>query len=232
MIRVSSFNYFGLVGKKEIVWIDIDDGVECGGCTGCTGSGGDNINEGEGIQDKKSPLSVNGDNGVKTVCKQDIINGRITYAMFAHRQLTVLPQFITNLYNHYVKGSGDHSASHAFVILSIAMDNVKTDNVNMVNQEQEQTVVKTCQLCIDFDGSLNVRLIDDIPSDWKPTVRGHVDNLNFGDFLNKVNEVGLPDYDHSTSNCKHFMELLSKILFGEDIDRQKYLSLIHRKRIL
>lgn len=150
-------------------------------------------------------------------CK--IQSGTITSISFGHRELKTLPNWVSYIWNNYLRNNvEEHSATHAFIKLHTNTEENK-DNVE--------------DFYLDYNGSVNV---------YSPIKFENGNELlffknlklekpiKFQDFIEKLLIDDIPVYHPTKENCKKFSEKVCNILFGNKSFEYKYLQFLHRRR--
>jgi hypothetical protein len=146
--------------------------------------------------------------------KHEIIHGIIQRVQFGHRPLWILPLWMSEIYDLYLKRKKSHSASHAFIVLDILISNDRTVSIYM-----------------DYDGSVHIRE-DLMNKDGRIYyLDKDINNIPFRKLMENL-YTGFQDYHHRLHNCKHFIERMSTVLCPENPFTTIYLKILHRNQSL
>ena len=99
----------------------------------------------------------------------------------------------------------------------------------MIIKNYDGDDVQLIQVYMDYDGSVHINQNEEVKDGRIYYLERDVPSVPFLKILKDL-ENGIPVYNHRLSNCKHFMERISKILFHPHIYNTKYLQILHRRR--
>ena len=157
--------------------------------------------------------------------KIKIEDGLIDSVSFGHRELKILPNFASRIWNNYIRNCrDDHSATHAFIKFNV-----------LCNTGKDNKDVESIYIYGDYDGSVNIYSKDDF-EEGNETIflkdRKLKEPIKVLDFIGMILKEDIPVYHPTTQNCKKFSEKICIILFEENSFEHKYLKFLHRKRDL
>ena len=161
--------------------------------------------------------------------KSKIIKGKIQRARFGHQRISFFPLWLSNIYDLYLKRRKEHSASHAFVVLDILIDNDLPEYETSFSHDDKYEEHKIVCIFIDYNGSIHIREDIKIDDGRVYYLDRDVDNVPFQKILDNFYQ-GFPKYHHRFHNCKHFAERISSILYDNNPYTTMYLRFLHRNQ--